>query len=62
MTKNAELNTASFSARRAGRTEIVEFAAALAHHVEMEERVLYPAAVLLGEHLARALEEAPALE
>ena len=30
-------------------------------HAETEELVLYPAAVLLGEHLARLFEEEPVL-
>ena len=49
------------AASAAGRGEIEEFAIALIRHAELEERVLYPAAVLLGEHLARALEEKPVL-
>jgi hemerythrin HHE cation binding domain-containing protein len=48
-------------ARRAGRPEVEEFARALQRHAETEELVLYPAAVLLGEHLARVLEEEPVL-
>jgi len=49
------------AARAAGRSEIEEFATALTRHAEMEERILYPAVVLLGDHLARALEEEPVL-
>ena len=56
------LEKLSTAAHAAGKPEIEDFAAALMHHADMEERVLYPAAVLLGEHLARALEEAPVLE
>jgi len=48
-------------ARRAGRADLEEFATALQRHAETEELVLYPAAVLLGEYLARVLEEEPAL-
>jgi hemerythrin HHE cation binding domain-containing protein len=48
-------------ARRAGRADLEEFATALQRHAETEELVLYPAAVLLGEHLARVLEEEPVL-
>jgi len=55
------LQKLSQAAHADGRREIEQFAAALAQHAEMEERVLYPAAVLLGEHLARALDEAPVL-
>ena len=58
----AALEKLSAAAHAAGRPEVEDFAAALAQHADMEERVLYPAAVLLGEHLARALEEAPVLE
>jgi Hemerythrin HHE cation binding domain len=49
------------AASAAGRAEIEDFALALARHAAMEEQVLYPAAVLLGAHLARALEEEPVL-
>ena len=48
-------------ARRAGRADLEEFATALQRHAETEELVLYPAAVLLGEYLARVLEEEPVL-
>ena len=48
-------------ARAGGRGEYEEFALSLIHHVQTEERVLYPAAILLGEHLARVLEEEPVI-
>ena len=40
---------------------IAEFAVKLKRHAEVEELVLYPAAVLLAEHLAHVLEEEPVL-
>jgi len=39
------------AARADGRTDIVEFAEKLVLHAEMEEEVLYPAAILAGEIL-----------
>jgi Hemerythrin HHE cation binding domain len=39
------------AARVDGRTDIVEFAEKLVLHAEMEEEVLYPAAILAGEIL-----------
>ena len=44
-----------------GRPEIADFAVKLQRHAEVEELVLYPAAVLLGEHLAHILDEEPVL-
>ena len=41
------------AAKAAGRPEYESFAAALALHAQHEEHVLYPAAILLGEHLER---------
>ena len=49
------------AARAAGMPEYERFAEALMRHAETEELVLYPAAVLLGEYLARVLEEEPVL-
>jgi hemerythrin HHE cation binding domain-containing protein len=57
----AALEVLRREARRAGRRDVEEFADALQRHAETEELVLYPAAVLLGEHLARVLEEEPVL-
>jgi len=49
-------------ARLAGRDDIIEFAQALRLHAETEEKVMYPAAILVGEfirlHLAHAAEPA----
>ena len=49
------------AAQAAGMPQYVGFADALKLHAETEELVLYPAAILLGEHLARVLEEEPVL-
>ncbi|HET7366094.1 MAG TPA: hemerythrin domain-containing protein [Burkholderiales bacterium] len=49
------------AARDARLPQYERFAHALVRHAETEELVLYPAAVLLGEHLARVLEEEPVL-
>jgi hypothetical protein len=49
------------AAREAHLPEFAHFAIALKRHAETEELVLYPAAVLLGEHLARVLQEEPVL-
>src|SRR5919204_624577 len=38
-------------ARTAGRTDCFEFAEKLIHHLRLEEEVLYPATILLGELL-----------
>jgi len=57
----AALEVLQREARRAGRPDVEEFARALRRHAETEEQVLYPAAVLLGEYLARVLEEEPVL-
>lgn len=40
------------AARRSGRDEYVRFAGQLAHHALQEEQILYPAAVLVGRHVA----------
>ena len=57
----AALEALRREARRAGRPDVEEFAVALQRHAETEELVMYPAAVLLGEYLARVLEEEPVL-
>ena len=49
------------AARAAGLPEVERFAHELARHSQVEELVIYPAAVLLGEHLARVMEEEPVL-
>ena len=55
----AALEALRREARRAARPDLDEFAVALQRHAETEELVMYPAAVLLGEYLARVLEEEP---
>jgi hypothetical protein len=47
------------AAKIAGRPEYERFARALVQHAETEERVLYPAVILLGEHLERTLRKEP---
>ncbi len=49
------------AAREAHLPEFAHFAVELKRHAQTEELVLYPAAILLGEHLARVLEEEPVL-
>ena len=44
------------AARAAGAVEYERFAEALVLHAQTEEQVLYPAAILIGEHVARTLE------
>jgi hypothetical protein len=51
----AALDRLRAAAKTAGRPEYESFAAALALHAQHEEHVLYPAAILLGEHLERTL-------
>lgn len=41
--------------RAAGRDDVAEFAEKLAVHAQMEEQVLYPAAILVGEYLRQRL-------
>ena len=48
-------------AKAASLPEHERFARALIQHAETEEQVLYPAAILVGEAVSRALEKAPAL-
>ncbi|TAK85039.1 MAG: hypothetical protein EPO20_12710 [Betaproteobacteria bacterium] len=48
------------AAHAAGRAEYEHFADALVLHAQTEEQVLYPAAILIGEHVARSLKEAVA--
>lgn len=45
------------AAHAAGRAEYERFADALILHAQTEEQVLYPAAILIGEHVARNLKE-----
>lgn len=50
------------AAHAAGRAEYASFAEALALHAQTEEQVLYPAAILVGEHVERSLKEAAAIQ
>lgn len=43
------------AARAAGRPEHERFAETLALHAQMEEQVLYPAAILVGEYVAKGI-------
>jgi iron-sulfur cluster repair protein YtfE (RIC family) len=43
------------SAERAGRADIVEFAQALTEHARIEEEVMYPAALLVGQVVRQRL-------
>jgi len=42
-------------ATREGRPQVAYFAAKLLHHARLEEEVLYPAAIVLGEYLKSLL-------
>lgn len=44
------------AASEEGRREWAEFADELRHHAQMEEEVLYPAAILVGKYVARELQ------
>ena len=46
------------AAEQAGRGDVVEFANALALHARIEEEVMYPAAVLVGQVVRQRLGEA----
>lgn len=48
-------------ATKEGRPQVACFAAKLMHHARMEEEVLYPAAIVLGEHLKSLLAPAGAV-
>ena len=45
------------AAHAAGHAEFEHFADALVLHAQTEEQVLYPAAILIGEYVARSLKE-----
>jgi hypothetical protein len=45
------------AAHAADRSEYERFADALVLHARTEEQVLYPAAILIGEHVARSLKK-----
>ena len=53
----AALESLAAAARAAGMREHERFARAMMRHAEIEERVFYPAAILLGEHLERLFAE-----
>ena len=57
----AALARLAAEAKAAGLPQYEQFAQALMRHAETEELVMYPAAILLGEHLARVLDEEPVL-
>lgn len=42
-------------ATKEGRPQVAYFAAKLLHHARMEEEILYPAAIVLGEYLKSVL-------
>ena len=48
-------------ATKEGRPQVAFFAARLMHHASMEEEVLYPAAIVLGEYLKSLLVPAGAV-
>lgn len=50
------------AAHAAGLAEFEHFADALVLHARTEEQVLYPAAILVGEHIARSLTGADATQ
>ena len=52
----AALERLRAAAHAAGLAEHAHFAEALVLHARTEEEVLYPAAILVGEHIARVLE------
>jgi hypothetical protein len=53
----AALRKLAAAARRARRPEIVHFTQKLMLHAQSEEQVLYPAAILVGEHVRARLPE-----
>jgi hypothetical protein len=48
-------------ATKEGRPQVAYFAAKLLHHARMEEEILYPAAIVLGEYLKSLLVPAEAV-
>jgi hypothetical protein len=54
------LEALAVAAEAEGHAEITRFAGALKQHARTEEEVLYPAAILLGEHLRRGVPAATA--
>ncbi len=53
----AALKQLAEAARREGKTEHIGFTEALMLHAQNEEEVLYPAAILVGEHLKPRLQK-----
>jgi len=51
----AALEEVAHAARNAGALECVQYAEKLTSHMRLEEEVLYPAAILVGEYLALKL-------
>ena len=51
----AALERLEDAARRAGRDDVIAFAQALKLHAATEEKVMYPAAILVGELVRRQL-------
>jgi hypothetical protein len=45
------------AARDAGRSDCFQFAEKLMHHLRLEEEIMYPAAIVLGEYLKLRLPE-----
>ena len=45
------------AAKRAGRSEIVDFAQLLIQHARTEEEVMYPAAILVGKFVRQRLSQ-----
>jgi hypothetical protein len=58
---NGALEQLIAAARAADRVEYIEFAERLINHARMEEEILYPAAILVGEYLKVKLGLASAL-
>jgi len=51
----AALERLSAAAKDAGKTEYVEFAAALTLHAQTEEEVTYPTAIVIGKYVRKML-------
>jgi len=56
----AALERLAAAARRAGRSDIVEFTQKLTQHAQTEEAVMYPAALLVGAFVREGLKQAAA--
>jgi len=50
------------AARAAQRVDYIEFARKLIHHARIEEEVMYPAAILVGEYLKLRLAERASID